>query len=346
MTRINGPPTRAPLSLSIGRCRDHTGSNCSGIIDIDNEWHRNFSPRFSYPRATDRSGISHVIVRQLLLSLLKGCDENLNYHPLEVVSRYRDPHLQVGENYSYLCNLRPNICKLRCLSTYFVSKIEPTLVHMYSISKVDKRKQRPFILSYARRHIGESHVLVFSHFKYFTNSSTWIWEGVADTPFHIQGDELGLSPVADPRGGSGLTPPPKKKRITLLIGVSLWFGDILSEKQCPICHRLHEKTFRNQKFLRGRASWPLYSIFLFSPYCTPPPPSHWKARSAPDRVVWKETNFVFLHPLYKIVPISLNIFFCSYYNTMVLWFLLRHRARLKIKLIYFHKWLPVVSTVK
>ena len=24
---------------------------------------------------------------------------NLNFHPLEVVSRYRDPQLQVGENY-------------------------------------------------------------------------------------------------------------------------------------------------------------------------------------------------------------------------------------------------------
>ena len=34
---------------------------------------------------------------------------NLNFHPLEVVSRYRDPQLQVGDNYSYLFNLRPNI---------------------------------------------------------------------------------------------------------------------------------------------------------------------------------------------------------------------------------------------
>ena len=37
---------------------------------------------------------------------------NLNFHPHEVVSRYRDPQLQVGENYSYLPNLRPNIRKL------------------------------------------------------------------------------------------------------------------------------------------------------------------------------------------------------------------------------------------
>ena len=33
---------------------------------------------------------------------------NLNFRPLEVVSRYRDPQLQVGDNYSCLFNLRPN----------------------------------------------------------------------------------------------------------------------------------------------------------------------------------------------------------------------------------------------
>ena len=34
---------------------------------------------------------------------------NLNFHPLEVVSRYREPQLQVGENYRFLFNLRPDI---------------------------------------------------------------------------------------------------------------------------------------------------------------------------------------------------------------------------------------------
>ena len=33
----------------------------------------------------------------------------LNFQPLEVVSRYRDPQPQVVENYSYLFNLGPNI---------------------------------------------------------------------------------------------------------------------------------------------------------------------------------------------------------------------------------------------
>ena len=31
---------------------------------------------------------------------------NLNFHPLEVVSRYRDPQLQVDENDPFLFNLR------------------------------------------------------------------------------------------------------------------------------------------------------------------------------------------------------------------------------------------------
>ena len=33
----------------------------------------------------------------------------LNFNPLEVVSRYRDSQLQVGENVSYMSYLRPNI---------------------------------------------------------------------------------------------------------------------------------------------------------------------------------------------------------------------------------------------
>ena len=35
----------------------------------------------------------------------------LNFHPLEVVFHYRNPQLQVGENYSHLFNLRPNFFK-------------------------------------------------------------------------------------------------------------------------------------------------------------------------------------------------------------------------------------------
>ena len=40
----------------------------------------------------------------------------------EVVSRYSDPQLQVVENYSYVFNMRPNICKSWCFNTYFIPK--------------------------------------------------------------------------------------------------------------------------------------------------------------------------------------------------------------------------------
>ena len=47
----------------------------------------------------------------------------LNFHPLEVVSRYRGPPLQVAENYSYLFNLWFILCKSWCLNIYFVPNI-------------------------------------------------------------------------------------------------------------------------------------------------------------------------------------------------------------------------------
>ena len=45
----------------------------------------------------------------------------LNFYPREVVSRYRDPQLQVAENYTYMFNLSTNICKSWCLDKYFIS---------------------------------------------------------------------------------------------------------------------------------------------------------------------------------------------------------------------------------
>ena len=45
----------------------------------------------------------------------------INFHPLEVVCRCRDPQLQVGEKYSHLFNCRSNICESWCLNTYFHS---------------------------------------------------------------------------------------------------------------------------------------------------------------------------------------------------------------------------------
>ena len=57
---------------------------------------------------------SHIICLLICLACVNPSTAmllNLNFQPLEVVSRYRDAQLQVAENYSYLLNLRPSICK-------------------------------------------------------------------------------------------------------------------------------------------------------------------------------------------------------------------------------------------
>ena len=46
-----------------------------------------------------------------------------NFHPLVFVFRYRDRHLQVGENYSHLFNLKHKNCKSLCLNAHFISNI-------------------------------------------------------------------------------------------------------------------------------------------------------------------------------------------------------------------------------
>ena len=51
----------------------------------------------------------------------------LIFHPFEVVSRYSDTQLQVGEKYSYLSDLRPNIYNTDLTSIYFTHK---TVLHM------------------------------------------------------------------------------------------------------------------------------------------------------------------------------------------------------------------------
>ena len=48
----------------------------------------------------------------------------LNFHTLEVMSRQRDPQLQVGENYSYLIFFHTTKhSKSRCLNTHFIPNI-------------------------------------------------------------------------------------------------------------------------------------------------------------------------------------------------------------------------------
>ena len=48
---------------------------------------------------------------------------SLNFHPLEVVSRWRDPQLQVSENYSNLTNWRSTLFKSCWLISHFIFNI-------------------------------------------------------------------------------------------------------------------------------------------------------------------------------------------------------------------------------
>ena len=48
---------------------------------------------------------------------------NLNFHPLEVVSRWRDPQLQVSENYSDLTKWRSTLFKSGWLMSHFIFTI-------------------------------------------------------------------------------------------------------------------------------------------------------------------------------------------------------------------------------
>ena len=48
---------------------------------------------------------------------------NLNFHLLEVVSRWRDPQLQVSENYSDLTNWRSTLFKYCWLMSHFIFNI-------------------------------------------------------------------------------------------------------------------------------------------------------------------------------------------------------------------------------
>ena len=57
---------------------------------------------------------------------------NLNFHPLEVVSRCRDPQLQVSENYSDLTKWRPTIFK----SCWLMSDFIFTIFKMYLIISI------------------------------------------------------------------------------------------------------------------------------------------------------------------------------------------------------------------
>ena len=54
---------------------------------------------------------------------------NLNFHPLEVVSRWRDPQLQVSENYSDLTKWRSTLVKCCRLMFFELWNNTPAVLH-------------------------------------------------------------------------------------------------------------------------------------------------------------------------------------------------------------------------
>ena len=55
----------------------------------------------------------------MLLNPLTAKLFNLNFHPLEIVSRWRDPQLQVSENYSDLKKMEVNCFQILLVDVTF-----------------------------------------------------------------------------------------------------------------------------------------------------------------------------------------------------------------------------------
>ena len=69
--------------------------------------------------------LSYVLINP---STAKLCRPTWNFHPLEVVSRWRDPQLQASENYSDLTKWRSTLFKSCWLMSHFISNIYKKVV--------------------------------------------------------------------------------------------------------------------------------------------------------------------------------------------------------------------------
>ena len=128
MQNITCPANTIRVSYGLTMCHHRPNVNkarvsCLLVISDDPTW---FAATYnSLPVC-----LIHVIYNLIMcvlytdLSRLTRCVILLNFHPLEVVSRYRDPQLQVGVNDSYLLKLKPNICKSWCLIKHNFNKYE------------------------------------------------------------------------------------------------------------------------------------------------------------------------------------------------------------------------------
>ena len=82
----------------------------TGVHNNDNIFNAEWRENFRFGLQGGGSAGAHKVRKHppmLPFNSLPAKLSHLNFHPLEVVSRYRDPQLQVGENYSYLIDLRP-----------------------------------------------------------------------------------------------------------------------------------------------------------------------------------------------------------------------------------------------
>ena len=60
-------------------------------------------------RQGEECGIKELEKQNKFMVLNPSTAKLFNFHPLEVVSRWRDPQLQVGENYSDLAKWRSTV---------------------------------------------------------------------------------------------------------------------------------------------------------------------------------------------------------------------------------------------
>ena len=79
-----------------------------------------------YAHRKSRLAVSYNHYCQSELNSFPAKLSHLNFHPLEVVSRQRDPQLEVVKKYSFSFNLRANICKSCCLNTHFIPNCDLT----------------------------------------------------------------------------------------------------------------------------------------------------------------------------------------------------------------------------
>ena len=100
---------------------------------------------------------------------------NRTFHPLEVVSRWRDPQLQVSKNYSDLTKWRLTILKSCWLISHFIS-------NMFKRWYVKCKKEKPNIFVTGGWRVKLFHIIFCSHYAY--TALVECWSNVWDAGYH------------------------------------------------------------------------------------------------------------------------------------------------------------------